>query len=88
MKVNIWLHDRWYYNLNFGEAIELANEYVAEHGDVQIIVTESSTNKVVNQFKIEDHGRWYTFEELIELSYYLMQGYTSKLSTLCLENQF
>ena len=70
MKVNIWLQNEWHRNLDINEAIELANEYYAVHGDSQTIIVECSTNKVVNRFKIEDHGRWYTFEELIELSYY------------------
>ena len=70
MKVNIWLHDRWYCNLDFVDALMLAEEYYAEHGDSQTIITEMSTNKVVNRFRIEEHGHWYTFEELIELACY------------------
>ena len=70
MNVNIWLHDKWYTNLSFDEALMTAAEYYAEHGDSQTIVTEASTSKVVNQFQIENSSRWHTFEELIELSYY------------------
>ena len=70
MKVNIYLHDSWHTDLTFNEAMSLAEEYYAVHGDVLTIITTVSTNKVVNQFQIEDSNRWYTLEELIELSYY------------------
>lgn len=70
MTVNIYLHDRWYTNLNLNEALELAAEYYAEHGDVLTIITLTSNSKVVNQFQLENSSRWLTFEELIELSYY------------------
>ena len=70
MNVNIYLHDMWYTNLTFDEALQTACEYYAEHGDVLTIITLTSNSKVVNQFQIENSNRWYTFEELIELSYY------------------
>ena len=70
MKFNIWLADRWYNNLDFMDALVLADEYYAEHGDSHTTIVEVSTNKVVNLFQIEQSNRWYTFEELIDLSYY------------------
>lgn len=70
MQVNIYLHDEWHTNLTFDEALSTAAEYYAEHGDSLTIITEASTSKVVNQFQISNSNRWYTFEELIELSYY------------------
>lgn len=70
MRINIWLHDRWYYDLDFNSALVLASEYYAEHGDVETIITLVSTSKVVNRFQLRDSTHWKTFEELIELSCY------------------
>lgn len=70
MRINIWLHDRWYYDLDFNSALVLASEYYAEHGDVETIITLVSTSKVVNRFQLRDSTRWRTFEELLEIINY------------------
>ena len=70
MQINLYLPDEKHPNININEAISLASEYYAMHGDCATIITLVSTNKVVNQFQLENSSRWHTFEELIELSYY------------------
>ena len=70
MRVNLQINNRHLNNLTFSEALELADHYYAIHGDSPTTIIDVSTNKVVNEFQIEGSQRWYTFEELIELSYY------------------
>lgn len=68
MRINIWLRDRWYYDLDFNSALVLASEYYAEHGDSETIITLASTSKVVNRFQLKDSTRWRTFEEILEIA--------------------
>lgn len=70
MQINLYLPDEQHRNININEAIYIASEYYAVHGDSATIITLVSTDKVVNQFQLENSSRWHTFEELIELSYY------------------
>ena len=67
MLINIYLHDTWYCKVDFTDALMMAEEVYAEIGDCTTIITDASTNQVLKQFKIADHDKWYTFEEIMEL---------------------
>lgn len=70
MKINLYFPDDCFLDIDINDAIVEASEYYANCGDSPTVVSEASTDKTISKFRIEDSNRWYTFEELVELSCY------------------
>lgn len=72
MRVNLYvpLTDTYHHDISFDNAVSICARLWALYGDTKVVIINSSTNEHVTKFKLSNSKKWYTIEELVDLSPY------------------